>query len=546
MQGSDHPAVVTPAGVRDGDPSALEGLCARRGAAVLAFCREVCEPDDAPRAAAETFARFRAAVVVLDDLAGVDPDDLLLGATRHAAASLARAAPDAGPRLLGLGGRGRSETCAFVPELLVGQAAGSLGSADLERLDEHLERCAACREVEAAFARAEHAYREPGDLVVPRDVARSIVAALAAAAPVTAGLTPPPTEVEEADAEAAQPEPEAPAPPAPDIETADTVELEALEPDIEAELAPDLDDVELDELEIEEAPPEPELEEPELEEPELEEPELEEPELEEPELEEPELEEPELEEPELEEPELEEPELEEPAGWEGHAPWEEPASWDEEIAPAPVPAAAAIPTPAPALATPTAIPRTRRRPHVHWHPHVPHVDLGRLESTVLPAGVVTVGLIAAMAIAGVFGGPEPTPPGGSLAAQERLFPVGSIGAPARDTAAAAAAEIARQADRAQRRAARARLERLRRQRGSAETPGAGTNAPASPVTPTPAAPGPTGAAPTTREPRRDSATRDQLDAGRAGGTGSTPGAETPPDPQDPGSYVPGTGGATPP
>src|SRR5436189_4694569 len=89
MQQTVNPAVVTPSGVRDGDPAALHGLCERRGASVSAYCHEVCGAEEATRAAAEAFARFRAAVVALDDLTTIDPEALLLSATRHAAASLA-------------------------------------------------------------------------------------------------------------------------------------------------------------------------------------------------------------------------------------------------------------------------------------------------------------------------------------------------------------------------------------------------------------------------------------------------------------------------
>jgi hypothetical protein len=53
---------VTPQGIRAGDPAALAALCERRGGAVLAYCREVCEPAAASAAAAEALACFRAAV----------------------------------------------------------------------------------------------------------------------------------------------------------------------------------------------------------------------------------------------------------------------------------------------------------------------------------------------------------------------------------------------------------------------------------------------------------------------------------------------------
>src|SRR6476619_1133869 len=107
---------VTPAGVRDGELAALQALTAARGSAVLAYCRAVCGEELAPRAAAEAFARFRAAVHAAEHVAGMDPDAILLGATRHAAASLAPAPPAVqhhGPGLLDRArGRPGGESCA--------------------------------------------------------------------------------------------------------------------------------------------------------------------------------------------------------------------------------------------------------------------------------------------------------------------------------------------------------------------------------------------------------------------------------------------------
>src|SRR5260221_13829297 len=111
MPGRAQTPAVTPAGVRDGDPAALAGLCARRGPAGLAYCEELCSPELAARAAAEAFARFRAAVVAADDPAALDPEGVLLGATRRATAALA--GPSSGRRSLRdrLAGRARAEPC---------------------------------------------------------------------------------------------------------------------------------------------------------------------------------------------------------------------------------------------------------------------------------------------------------------------------------------------------------------------------------------------------------------------------------------------------
>ena len=133
---------VTPQGVRAGDPAALQALVDRRGPAVIAFCTQVCGPPAADRAAAEAFARFRAAVRDAPDLKLLEPEALLRGATRHAAASMARQ-PSGPPPHGKLRSRG-TETCVHVPTMLAARANGALGPADLERLARHLDRCERC------------------------------------------------------------------------------------------------------------------------------------------------------------------------------------------------------------------------------------------------------------------------------------------------------------------------------------------------------------------------------------------------------------------
>ena len=183
---------VTPQGIRAGDPAALAALCERRGGAVLAYCREVCEPAAASAAAAEALARFRAAVWAAGDASDLEPDRLLLSATRHAAAARARTTFEASAprRMLG---RGQSVTCVRMPGLIVARTENLLGSADLDRLSRHLERCQACRATEAAFRRAERAYVAPNHAPLDSSTTALLLAALAEAAPVE-----PPPAVEEA------------------------------------------------------------------------------------------------------------------------------------------------------------------------------------------------------------------------------------------------------------------------------------------------------------------------------------------------------------
>jgi hypothetical protein len=162
-------AAVTPAGVRDGDPAALAGLCAARGPSVLAYCRQLVGDTDAAEAAADAFARFRATVVAAGALSDLNPEAVLVKATREAAASRA--------------GRGSEGTCAELPQLLAARANKTISDADGERLEEHLESCWACRAPVARFKAAERAYGDPPDRTIEPAVTALIVAALAAAAP---------------------------------------------------------------------------------------------------------------------------------------------------------------------------------------------------------------------------------------------------------------------------------------------------------------------------------------------------------------------------
>jgi hypothetical protein len=196
MQLPGQAGAVTPDGVRTGDPAALAALCERRGGAVLAYCREVCEPADAPLAAAEALARFRAAVWASGDAADLDPERLLLSATRHAAASRASVTPEPGATRR-MFGRGHAETAARMPALIVARAENLLGSADLDRLSRHLDRCPSCRATEAAFRRAERAYVATTHPPLDTRTTALFLAALAEAAPVERPAEPEPVVHEE-------------------------------------------------------------------------------------------------------------------------------------------------------------------------------------------------------------------------------------------------------------------------------------------------------------------------------------------------------------
>ncbi|MDX6718042.1 MAG: hypothetical protein QOJ63_296 [Solirubrobacteraceae bacterium] len=168
---------MTPTGVRDGDPAALAGLCDRRGAAVIAYCEVVAGRAAATVAAAEAFGSFRETVVAAGDLGDVNPEALLIGATRHAAARHVELAV----RLA----RGDAPMpCVRVPALLAARADRSITLVDHDWLDEHLASCWTCRAPVARFEAADRAYRDPPVGTLEPDVAAMIVAAMSAAAPV--------------------------------------------------------------------------------------------------------------------------------------------------------------------------------------------------------------------------------------------------------------------------------------------------------------------------------------------------------------------------
>ena len=288
---------VTPQRVADGDPAALVRLVDRRARAVLGFCETVCTLDVAPLAAAEAFARFRAAVHAASDPRSLDPETLLHGATRHAAGAMARSASSETRRRLGR----RSDEhlrCIPTPSLLAARADNMLGVAEDERLSEHLQRCAGCRAVEARFNRAEQAYARRASGEIDPMTFLSILEALHDAAPVAPQYAADWDEVlaawaKQAGVEEATDEPELPAA----AVAADELEIDD-EPEFDDE--PELDN-------------EPEIEEPAFDEPEIVDVDVEEPELEAPALEEAEVDEPQAEElePEPEPAYVEEPYAEE-------------------------------------------------------------------------------------------------------------------------------------------------------------------------------------------------------------------------------------------
>lgn len=166
-------------GIAAGRLDALEALVSARGDSVIAYALELAGENAAGKVAAEAMARFRGAITALGAGSRQQTDVLLLAATRHAAA----AAADLDRIWQGARIQERDRNCELMPTMLAARAVGQLNPADLERVARHLWRCEGCRLVEAAFARAEQAYREPAVDPEPHEV-EMMIAALQCAAPV--------------------------------------------------------------------------------------------------------------------------------------------------------------------------------------------------------------------------------------------------------------------------------------------------------------------------------------------------------------------------
>lgn len=183
-------AEIDVVGVRDGDAAALNGLAQRRGANVLAYCSQVCGPQLAPAAAAESFARMRA--VLRDDVnvKQIDPDGLLRRATRHTAAAAARTPlgpPPGGP----VAGR-ETTTCLDVAVALAADADAKLTDEQHARLHDHIDACARCSALAEISLRADTAFCDPADDRVGSENVQRFTRAMAAVPADGHGVAAPP------------------------------------------------------------------------------------------------------------------------------------------------------------------------------------------------------------------------------------------------------------------------------------------------------------------------------------------------------------------
>ena len=146
--GGSAPAVAAVVSLSDVERSRRES--------VLAYCARLCDPDRIAEAVDAAFTELHEVLESADGHAALDLDRILLDATRSAAADRSDASA-ALPGFAGLSLR-RSSACELMPRLLAARASELLGPSDLDRVDRHLARCAACRELERRRAEAERAY----------------------------------------------------------------------------------------------------------------------------------------------------------------------------------------------------------------------------------------------------------------------------------------------------------------------------------------------------------------------------------------------------
>jgi len=191
---------ITAVGIRDGDPGVLRALVERRGAAVLAFCEVACAPGTALAAAGDAFARFRGAVIDAERPSELDPETLLLSATRQAAAArmpVPEPVAAGGLGRLFTGGRDATADTSEAPALLADRADGLLAPDEEVRLTRLLDASSGAREADDRLRAAEHAYRAAPAVRLPPTVIDGVVAAIlgeaaAVAAPATEAFAPVP------------------------------------------------------------------------------------------------------------------------------------------------------------------------------------------------------------------------------------------------------------------------------------------------------------------------------------------------------------------
>ena len=158
----------------------------RRAAAALAYCSRLCAPEAIADAVEAAFARVFDAAASGEPLDDAALDDRLRSAVRGESARRASAATAGMParRLLErLADANRGGACGLMPALLAARADKTLSDADVERMQQHLRRCAECRTAEQRFDEAERAFTALATEDAPA-LGRSLLSEMLADAPL--------------------------------------------------------------------------------------------------------------------------------------------------------------------------------------------------------------------------------------------------------------------------------------------------------------------------------------------------------------------------
>ena len=198
--------------IASGDEDAIAGFRDAHVDKVQAYCTVACEPGKANDACEAAFVDFLGRALTTPESERRQLEELLLKATRSAAAARFRV-PDTAPAPT------RPELCAATPELLAARANGEL-PADDHGLSAHLKHCPRCRASAAQIERADAAFGASLGWAEP------VASEETGAAQQAADHGGPPAGAErgllEADTVAAEPSPPSPPPPSPPLPPAAT------------------------------------------------------------------------------------------------------------------------------------------------------------------------------------------------------------------------------------------------------------------------------------------------------------------------------------
>ena len=172
---------ITLSKLRDGAPDALAALCARRGAAIYAYCRRVVGDEGAAGAAAAAFAQFRLAVIAPGTLSdGRQAEPLLRRVTRRAALS------DLYESMTTVDGGPVSDECHGRSLGLLAYVGGTLSATERDAVGAHIDHCAWCAATRQRLEAGEPTFSESNP-PLPPSVAELMLTAMVRVAPVNVG-----------------------------------------------------------------------------------------------------------------------------------------------------------------------------------------------------------------------------------------------------------------------------------------------------------------------------------------------------------------------